>query len=57
MTKTDNPMQGFRELALSTYFDQYRCNEVYRKYVELLGIRISDIQEISDIPFLPIKYL
>ena len=49
-------MQGFRELALSTYFDQYRCNEVYRKYVELLGIRVSDIQEISDIPFLPIKY-
>ncbi len=49
-------MQGFRELSLSTFFDQYRCNEVYRKYVELLGIRVSDIQEISDIPFLPIKY-
>ncbi|MBT7094125.1 MAG: acyl transferase [Bacteroidetes bacterium] len=56
MNKTDNPMQGFRELSLSTFFDQYRCNEVYRKYVELLGIRVSDIQEISDIPFLPIKY-
>ena len=47
---------GFRQLALDIFHFQYQTNSVYRSYVNALGKRPSDVDEIEKIPFLPISF-
>ena len=47
---------GFRQLALDIFHFQYETNSVYRSYVNALGKRPSDVDEIEKIPFLPIGF-
>lgn len=49
-TETD-----FRQAALRLFHHQYRTCAPYRQYVDLAGIRPEDVQEVEDIPFLPIE--
>ncbi len=47
--------QEFKELCLNIFKFQYENNLVYRKYVDFLEKDITAINEITDIPFLPIE--
>ena len=46
---------GFSKVALSLFYDQYKHNEVYRRYCELTGKTAATVHSIEDIPFLPIE--
>ena len=48
--------EDFRHLAIQTFRYQYENNPVYHAYVELLNKNPEDIQQIADIPFLPISF-
>lgn len=45
----------FQAACLETFFYQYENVEVYRKFVDFLGKKPSEIKEVIDIPFLPIE--
>jgi len=47
---------SFNELALNIFHFQFKNNSVYRQYVQNLGIQLSDIKCIDEIPFLPIEF-
>ena len=46
----------FLSLALDTFRFQYQNNEVYRKYCDTLKIKVDEIRNIIQIPFLPISF-
>ncbi|PKP35621.1 MAG: acyl transferase [Bacteroidetes bacterium HGW-Bacteroidetes-17] len=46
----------FEDLALQIFKYQFQNNEVYQMYIETLGLDITKIREIKDIPFLPIDF-
>jgi phenylacetate-coenzyme A ligase PaaK-like adenylate-forming protein len=52
--KTHDRMD-FDRLALAVFRYQRENNPIYSKYIELLGKDVSDIDEIHQIPFLPIS--
>lgn len=45
----------FREACLEAFLYQYENVEVYRKFVDFLGIDPLKIKDIKDVPFLPIE--
>lgn len=47
--------EDFRLASLETFIYQYENVEVYRKFVDYLNIDPASVQQISDIPFLPIE--
>ena len=47
--------QDFQTACLETFYYQYQNVEVYRKFVDYLKINPSTINQVSDIPFLPIE--
>ena len=47
---------SFNDQALKIFHLQYRDSEVYRKYVNHLGIDTGDIQSIEQVPFLPLEF-
>jgi phenylacetate-coenzyme A ligase PaaK-like adenylate-forming protein len=47
---------GFTELALEVFHFQYRKNNIYRSYVDGLGIDRRQVKDLSEIPFLPINF-
>jgi len=47
--------EDFRLASLDTFIYQYENVEVYRKFVDYLNIDPASVQQISDIPFLPIE--
>ena len=47
--------EDFRTACLETFRYQYENLKVYRKFVDYLNINPSSINQISDIPFLPIE--
>lgn len=47
--------EDFRECCLEVFDYQYHNVEVYRKFVDYLGIDIEKIKQIEDLPFLPIE--
>lgn len=48
--------ESFNELALEIFYFQYENNPVYKTFVQKLGIDISQISNIKEIPFLPIEF-
>lgn len=48
--------QGFEALSLEVFRYQYRVNLVYKNYVDALAVNPADIQQIEQIPFLPIRF-
>lgn len=51
-TKTE---EDFRTACLETFRYQYENLKVYRKFVDYLNINPSSINQVADIPFLPIE--
>ena len=53
--KISNPIY-FKDLALKIYDFQYKNNRVYRKFCNLNNKNLDNVQEILEIPFLPISF-
>ena len=47
---------NFEALALEAFRYQYAKVQVYREYVNALGVDAENVQSISQIPFLPIQF-
>ncbi len=47
---------GFEEVALAVFRLQARECKPYRKYIDLLGVDVEKIDEMSKIPFIPIEF-
>lgn len=45
----------FNESALALFRQQVEHNPVYRKFVDLLNVQPANIQDIEEIPFLPVE--
>ena len=48
--------QEFETLALQVFNYQYSKNIVYRQFVDLLNIKVSNVNKVLEIPFLPISF-
>lgn len=46
----------FKDAALAVFRMQYAENQVYREFCERLGRKPSGVNELTDIPFLPIAF-
>ncbi len=49
-------LSDFNELALQIFHFQYKNNEVYHNFIDLLKINIQKIKDYNDIPCLPIEF-
>ena len=45
----------FDSLALKLFHYQYKYNDTYQKYVELIGVHPDEVLQYNQIPFLPIQ--
>jgi Acyl-protein synthetase, LuxE len=50
------PEAGFNKLALEIFRFQYANNNVYKAYLDALGVNAPKVSRVEDIPFLPIKF-
>lgn len=48
--------QGTEALALELFQAQYGGNELYRAYVNALGVQPAQVRSVLEIPFLPIQF-
>ena len=48
--------QDFKEATLQVFKHQFKNNKVYRSFCDLLYVHPSDVNELKDIPFLPIQF-
>ncbi len=48
--------EDFNSLCLEVFEFQYKNNIVYKEYVDKIGLNISKIKTVEDIPFLPIEF-
>lgn len=48
--------KAFPEIALEVFRYQYLTNEVYREFCKAIGRSLDSVQEIHQIPFLPIQF-
>lgn len=46
----------FENLAMQVFRFQYKSNKVYADYINMLGLKLSRISNIAEIPFLPISF-
>ena len=53
--KISDPIH-FKDLALKIYDFQYKNNRVYREFCNLNNKNLDNVQEILEIPFLPISF-
>lgn len=49
-------IEEFNDLALRIFQYQYTNNNVYKEYVDLIGVNVSSIKNYTQIPFLPISF-
>ena len=47
--------ENFEELALEIFRFQVQNNSVYKEFIELLGVDVSQVKRLESIPFLPIE--
>jgi hypothetical protein len=48
--------QNFPDYALALFQYQAENNPVYKSFLQYLNVQVSDIQEVTKIPFLPIEF-
>ena len=48
--------EEFRRLSLETFHRQYLANQVYHDYVDARKVKVDGVQQIDQIPFLPIEF-
>jgi hypothetical protein len=47
---------SFNDIALSLFRFQATHNTVYNEYIRNLGVNVTEIQSVTDIPFMPISF-
>ncbi len=47
---------NFNEIALEIFHFQVKNNAVYQRYINFLGIDANSVEQLSDIPFMPISF-
>ncbi|MBL6448310.1 acyl transferase [Fulvivirga sp. 29W222] len=47
---------NFDELALNLFQYQANRNSIYKRFIENIGIQVSEVIEVEQIPFLPISF-
>ena len=47
---------NFDDVAIQLFQYQAKHNEIYGKYIKLLGKDVNSIKTIEEIPFLPISF-
>ena len=52
----DTDAESFENLAISIFLYQYSNNELYRQYCNALNIRPEMVNNLKNIPFLPIRF-
>lgn len=45
----------FNNACFSAFRYQYYANQVYKQFCNLLGVRVEDVLEVENIPFLPVE--
>ncbi|MCK4989625.1 MAG: acyltransferase, partial [Bacteroidales bacterium] len=53
---TIDKFSEFERLAFDVFRYQSTYNPIYKKYLELLGIKPQDITSLEMIPFLPVEF-
>ena len=48
--------QDFSKVALAVFKHQFQNNRVYRSFCDLINVHPSDVQKVTEIPFLPIQF-
>jgi len=48
--------EEFNSLALETFRFQAKNNEVYKQFIDILNVNLSNINHYREIPFLPIQF-
>lgn len=48
--------EQFEKLSLEIFREQAECNSVYKNFIELQKINVSEVNSILKIPFLPIEF-
>jgi phenylacetate-coenzyme A ligase PaaK-like adenylate-forming protein len=48
--------EEFKEVALNVFKHQFKNNKVYRSFCDLLYVHPSGINQVEEIPFLPIQF-
>jgi len=51
-----NSEAEFQELALEIFNFQYLNNDIYKEYVDYVGVVPSKVEKLAQIPFLPIEF-
>lgn len=46
----------FAATALKVFQFQYENNQVYRRYIDTIGVETSEISSVDQIPFLPVRF-
>ena len=46
----------FKDLTLQVFEYQFKHNNVYRSFCDLLNVHPSDVENLDEIPFLPIEF-
>ena len=46
----------FKDLTLQVFEYQFKHNNVYRSFCDLLNVHLSDVENLDEIPFLPIEF-
>ena len=52
----NTPPEGFKDLALEVFHFQYNRNVLYKNFVDALGIQIDSVEQLDQLPFLPIRF-
>lgn len=52
----DSRVFDFEEMALELFYWQAKQNKVYQSYLDARGIKLNQVGNISQIPFLPIQF-
>lgn len=47
---------SFESVALEVFQYQYQSNSFYRQFVQLLGVKPSEVEKLTEIPCLPIQF-
>ncbi len=48
--------QEFNEIAMGLFRYQYANNKIYNRFVDALGIKVSQVHDTEQIPFLPVGF-
>ncbi len=52
----DFNIYSFEQQVLETFHFQHKQNELYRNYIQLTGRNAGEIKQLTEIPFLPIRF-